>query len=153
MRLLALLAAGLLAGTALAAPVPKEKEKVKDEDGVLGVWAVDTFDYGEIGGPPQAEAAKMRMTFKKEGKLVLALGGEPQDASYKLDPTAKPKGIDLSSPALGIYELDGDTLKLCLSQGPSQARPTEFKADGKRGVLVITLKRVKDEKKDEKKDK
>jgi len=67
---------------------------------------------------------------------------------YKLDPDASPKSIDMSeggrlSP--GIYELDGDTLKICLAEGPTATRPTVMKPDGMR-VAVVTFKRVKADK-------
>lgn len=73
MRLLALLAAGLLAGPLLAADdkkeEPKKEEKKRtDEELIVGKWAVDSFDAGGLpGGPTQEEARKKRWTFKKEG--------------------------------------------------------------------------------------
>lgn len=73
--------------------------------------------------------------------------------SFKLDPTKKPKTIDMTFPAaldakedqkvLGIYELEGDTLRLCY--GPDRGkRPTELnsKAGSKRSVIVF--KRTQD---------
>jgi uncharacterized protein (TIGR03067 family) len=138
-----------------AAPVPKEKKDVKDEDAIQGSWKIETFEAGGQQGPPPKEMLdQMRFVFKKDGKLSVGggPGGQSRDGEYKLDPTAKPKTIDLISdgrPAPGIYELDGDTFKLCMSEGSNAVRPTEFKAGGMRTV-VVTFKRVKDE---EKKDK
>jgi uncharacterized protein (TIGR03067 family) len=141
-----------------AAPVPKEKEKVKDEDAIQGTWQVESFDMGGApGGPPPGEIAKLKLTFK-DGKVTANRGdGSKEDAiDYKLDAKTKPKSIDLTEggrPMLGIYELDGDTLKICMSEGGQQGvRPEELKSDGK-NIAVITLKRVKEEKKEEKKDK
>ena len=45
--------------------------------------------------------------------------------------------------ALGIYELDGDTVKLCLPVRLDKERPTEFAAPEKSGLVLLTLKRVK----------
>lgn len=77
------------------------------------------------------------------------IDGEPVTGSshrgtYKLDPAAKPKTIDivLKSPLgedwkyLGIYEFDGDTLKLCLAK---DKRPA--KIDRKDGNYLYVLKR------------
>ena len=47
----------------------------------------------------------------------------------------------------GIYELDGDTLKICVVEEGNVVRPTEMKPDAKGGA-VMTLKRVKAKKKD-----
>jgi uncharacterized protein (TIGR03067 family) len=143
----------------IAAPVPKEKPAVKDEDAILGTWSfekIDTGDEGGENGPPQEQLAKMRLEFKKDGKMTISRGeaGKEKNGTYKLDPTAKVKSIDLiderrTSP--GIYELNGDTLKLCIAEGNNAVRPTEMKPDGKR-IAVVTLKRVKDDGKDVKKD-
>ncbi len=159
MRLLALLAAGLFASALVAAPVPKEKPKVKDEDAILGTWQLDKLDGGDGGAALRPEElARVTMTFKKGGKLFRTGNsgpGEDRDTDYTLDPAAKPKTLDYKKagdkePVVGIYELDGDTLRWCSSGGTT--RPTEIKADGM-GMVVLTFKRVKDEKKEEKKDK
>lgn len=148
----------LACGLALAAPIPKDKDKPKkDEDAIQGVWQLDAIDAGPGVPAPPPGGPMIRFTFK-DGKLEVSMGGQPmgKQGDYKLDPAAKPKSIDLveggGQNAPGIYELDGDTLKICLAEGQNAVRPTEFKPDGKR-VVVVTFKRVKDEKKDEKKDK
>lgn len=143
--------------TLTAAPVPKEKPAVKDEEAILGTWSFEKIDSGDAKDEPPADVlASMRLEFKKDGKMTISRGqaGKEKNGTYKLDPTAKVKTIDLiderrTSP--GIYELNGDTLKLCIAEGNNAVRPTEMKPDGKR-MAVVTLKRVKDEKKEEKKD-
>ena len=72
--------------------------------------------------------------------------GEKQNfdnGSYEIvDAGAKPKMIDLTGfpkpdvKMLGIYELDGNTLKICVGKSK---RPTEFasKPGSKTGVLVL----------------
>jgi uncharacterized protein (TIGR03067 family) len=158
MRLLSLLAAVALPALLVAAPVPKDKEKLKDEEAILGTWKIEKFDTGGgPGGPPPGEVDKIRFVFEKDGKMkfVGGPGGEDAATTYKLDPTAKVKTLDLtmtrpgSGPqtALGIYEIDGDTLKWCMAEGANKARPEELKANGK-GTVVVTFTRVKDEKKD-----
>jgi uncharacterized protein (TIGR03067 family) len=118
---------------------------------------VETFDLGgAANGPPPGEITKLRLTFK-DGKVAADRGeGKPDEIEYKIDSTTTPKSLDLieakDRPMLAIYELDGDTLKLCVSEGGQKGvRPTEMKSDGK-NIAVITLKRVNEEK-DEKKDK
>ncbi len=143
----------------IAAPVPKEKPAVKDEEAIVGTWSFEKFDTGDEngpGGPPADQLAKIRLEFMKDGKMTISRGepGKEKNGTYKLDPSAKVKTIDFiderrTSP--GIYELNGDTLKLCIAEGNNAVRPTEMKPDGKR-IAVVTLKRVKDDKKDEKKE-
>jgi uncharacterized protein (TIGR03067 family) len=77
-----------------------------------------------------------------------------REFTIKLDSAKKPKSIDLTltqgvgkgKVGLGIYELDGDTLKLCFPQDENAARPTEFKStDGSRHGL-LTMRRQKNKK-------
>lgn len=167
MRLLALFTAFTLPALLVAAPIPKDKEKAKDEDTILGTWKPEKFDNGGgPGGPAPGELDSMRFVFEKDNVIRVAggPGGEEMKGTFKLDPTAKVKTIDLvvtipqgpggkvqTQTVLGVYELDGETLKLCFGEGQNQARPEELKPDGKR-VAVVTFKRLKDEKKEDKKD-
>jgi len=67
-----------------------------------------------------------------------------------IDPTRTPRAIntwDQDGPyqdqtVAGIYELEGDTLKLCFSR-PGEARPTEFSTKKGPGFLVVVYKRQK----------
>jgi uncharacterized protein (TIGR03067 family) len=76
---------------------------------------------------------------------------------YKLDPAKAPRTIDLTvlgddlrRDALGLYELEGDTLKVCLALNPENVaeRPTEFssKPKGDSVRVVVTFKRRAPEK-------
>ena len=75
-----------------------------------------------------------------------------EDVSYSVDLTKKPATIDMRPEKgpkelliLGIVEVNGDTMKFCFAKD-GLGRPTEFKADAEKGVMMITLKRVKAEK-------
>lgn len=67
-----------------------------------------------------------------------------------LDPTSSPKKVntwDLGGPyedktVPGIYEVDGDTLKICFSR-PGADRPAEFTTKKAPGFLYCTYKRKK----------
>jgi uncharacterized protein (TIGR03067 family) len=65
---------------------------------------------------------------------VLPDAGEefnPPTWSYRLDPAKSPKEIDLAfgdKSAAGIYSIDGDILRLCVTEGAR--RPTDFSAPG-----------------------
>ena len=92
------------------------------------------------------EPAEKEIT--KDDKEVIFKG------TVKIDPSRKPKHIDLTiedgikfigDTALGIYELDGDTLKWHANQPGKVERPREFPAvQGEvAGGLYLVLKRSK----------
>jgi uncharacterized protein (TIGR03067 family) len=70
-------------------------------------------------------------------------------AIFAVDSSKKPKTIDITfkegdkdgEVRKGLYELDGDILKICLGSPQASERPAEFKSQG--DVLVFTYKRVK----------
>ena len=131
-----------------AAPVPKAKPK--DVEAIQGTWQVETFDFDP--GVPKLpfDVTQMKFTFKADGKMTMTMGDmPPKESEYKLLPAAKVKEIDMTESgrvARGIYEVDGDTLKMCVADGVNAVRPIEMKPVGM-GVVLVTLKRVKDVKK------
>jgi uncharacterized protein (TIGR03067 family) len=64
---------------------------------------------------------------------------------FHLDPTKQPKTIDFfylgddAKPMLGIYDLKGDTLRLCWNEKPTQSsdRPTAFSTKGTNWTLAV----------------
>lgn len=71
--------------------------------------------------------------------------------SYKLDESTSPKTIDITltegpdkgKKKLGIYEIKGDTLYLCVGALGSDRRPTRFESKPGTGVWLEHWKRVK----------
>ena len=111
-------------------------------------------------GPPDEE---VQLTMVVEGDAVTETitmdNGEEHTnkAKLKLDDKASPKAMDLVDferqpgsksppPSPRIYELKGDTLKVCCGHNDSSPRPTEFKTggEGRDYTIVITLKRPKE---------
>jgi uncharacterized protein (TIGR03067 family) len=132
----------------VAAPAPPEKEK-KDEEKIQGTWVVTSV---EDGG--RAEADKVGVKFVFEGDAVTIKDPRRDEkAKIKLDPAKKPKAIDITAaegggPAKmvqGIYEFNGDELKICFTKGAG-GRPTEFVSKPDSNVTLIVLKREKKEK-------
>jgi uncharacterized protein (TIGR03067 family) len=83
----------------------------------------------------------------RAGKVTARDGTFPCD--FKLDPAKEPKQIDITlhlekgkkdATLLGIYEVKGDTLKVCYFGSKSGKRPTEFSTgdDLTAGLIVLT---------------
>jgi RNA polymerase sigma-70 factor (ECF subfamily) len=91
-----------------------------------GDWAVGDMI---IDGVPMPPNVKLIQQMRFRGNHL----DWPFDSDFTLDPTANPKRIDLACKfvpppnncILGIYEMVGDDMKICLS-APGQDRPTEF---------------------------
>lgn len=119
--LMALLSAAPLA---FAAPVPKEL-KCGDETRILGTW--DMVAHSIAGGPPTPQTVKWRLG---PGGQAFILNPNETPIGYKLHGGTQPKGFDWNWPGsshLGLYELDGDTLKVVIASTGGSVRPTELK--------------------------
>lgn len=127
----------------LTAVRAEDKKPTKDEDKIVGTWQMVS---GEKGGQqaPEKFVQSFRLTFKGEGKLsATAKGNKEEDGTFKLDAGKKPRQLEISIDGKtleGIYELDGDNLKLCLGEGE---RPSEFKSPVGSKTMVMLLKREK----------
>ena len=139
---LMVLTAGLLLGVG-ATPAGSKS----DQEQILGTWKVISV---EVRGESFAEKTKgLRVVFTKD-KMEFKDGDKSDgEFAYKLDPTRKPKWIDLAplgkdgkpdKTALGIYALEGDDLKIC-HPDPGKDRPTAFQS--KPASILFILKRDK----------
>ena len=144
----------LLLGLTLVAGAPAPKETPKPELKIEGEWVVDKYE-----GPKETPPGSVTVTITADRILIKeAMREKPEEAAYTADLKKKPATIDIRPgraagppggppPDLvvkGIVEVDGDTLKLCFAR--EGERPTEFKGNAEKGVMLIILKRVKAEK-------
>lgn len=71
--------------------------------------------------------------------------------TFKIDPKAKPKTIDIhfsdgpeaGKTVIGVYELEGDTYRVCLDMADKGTRPAALKSTSEDGYALETLERVK----------
>jgi uncharacterized protein (TIGR03067 family) len=122
-----------------------------DRGTIQGRWKPISL---ERGGKPIASRTEPNdmMALVIEGDRYDWTGGDvPMGGTYTLDPTKTPKEIDVrpsSGPnqgrtLKGIYQIEGDTLKVCLA-GPDEGRATEFESkEGGRHSLYI-MRRVRE---------
>jgi uncharacterized protein (TIGR03067 family) len=122
-----------------------ERDGVKEETARLeGEWSMVS---GEADGQSlPKDAVKGGRRIAKDGVTRITIGGMVYfKAKFTIDPAKKPKAIDYEMTEgptkgkthLGIYELDGDTVKFCFA-APGAARPTEFTApEGSQRTLSV----------------
>lgn len=97
---------------------------------------------------PRNLVSNARRICKGNETTVLVNGQLFMKAKFTVDPAKQPKSLDYEvtegrnqgTKQLGIYELDGDTMKICLAD-PGAERPMDFVTRGKRGYTVGVWKR------------
>jgi uncharacterized protein (TIGR03067 family) len=119
-----------------------------DLEKLQGSWAFVSLEV-EGSKLPDAMLSGSKIIIKGENFKSIS-AGITYEGKIKIDRNSTPKTLDLiftegpekGSTSLGIYELDGDNLKICLSLAGS-TRPTEFASKPGSGFAFETLKREK----------
>jgi uncharacterized protein (TIGR03067 family) len=114
-----------------------------------GTWRLVS---GEIDGRkvPQGDIKHVSMVIRGD-RATVAEGEQTSEAEIRVNTAAKPKQIDtkyLSGPekgftALGIYELDGDTLRICHTSKAKTERPEMFETAENSWLVLGVWKREK----------
>jgi uncharacterized protein (TIGR03067 family) len=144
-RLFTAAAVGLL----LTAGAPPDAAK-KDLKHLHGTWQLSS--EVQSGNEQTPEYVKtMTLTFDKKGDWVLEKDGQLlYKGSTKLDPTKKPKEVDFTlttddenkgKEVRGIYELKGDSFRLCFAV--ENDRPTAFESKEGSGQTYSQFVRAK----------
>lgn len=121
-------------------------EAAKDAAALKGKWEVVS---SEFEGKPATAAYRPGTVIVIEGDKLYFTDGfaKSESTKFKLDAKAKPRSIDIGEDSVerkaakGIYSLDGDSLKLCLSLAGQ--RPKEFKTASGDKTNLLVLKRQK----------
>jgi len=130
--------------TAFAADSPDDDAKV-----VRGNWKPAK---AELAGQPMTEVLLKSISLKLDnGKYEVLVGEAPDQGTYTLDSATKPKSMTITGTAgpnsgknfPAIYELKGDTLRICYDLS-SAKRPTEFKSIAGTRLYLVTYNRKKE---------
>jgi len=139
-----------LAAVAISSAWAEDSEAIKKDVAQLqGEWSMVS---GSADGSAMPDA--MRETAKrvcKGDETTVTVGGQLfMKAKFTIDPSRKPKTIDyqmIDGPTkgkkqLGIYELQGDTVKFCFG-APGSERPPDFTSKPGDGRTLSVWKRKK----------
>lgn len=142
-----------------AADGPKAKAVTKEIKRLEGTWIVVSE---EVNGRKLNEAeinaqSNEPMVIKGNTLREFKGDGATLNSEFKIDPTAKPKTLDLAvisatgdlkkyegKRSRAIYKLDGDRLKVCWTLfAVERERPKEFATKPDSGLLLSVYKRSK----------
>ncbi len=135
-----------------AAPAPPARKPARpraDSELLLGEWRVVK---GEAGGKhlPDEVAAGQVWSFSPRGLSVALPGGDGRRATWRIDPSAAPKAIDLAfqeppwrgAAFQGIYELQGGQLRIKYFKGAARPAWAPAREREERGTVTLVLERV-----------
>ena len=120
-----------------------------DAQAVQGNWKPAA---AELAGQPIPAAVVQSIRLKLDhGKYEVFVGDKPDRGTYTLDAATQPKSITITGtegPNQGksfpaIYELKGDTLRICYDLSGAK-RPTEFKTLAGTKLYLVTYQRQKE---------
>jgi len=127
--------------------------KKSDFDKIQGKWMI--VEFHSLG---EKLTFKEKHTFTFSGKKLFVLGGSYEikggENAFELGPDKKPREMDVRRTGGGIepliYELSGDTLKICVNSGLA-GRPKKIGPPDDEFGQMMVFKRVKGDKNDDKK--
>jgi uncharacterized protein (TIGR03067 family) len=117
-----------------------------------GEWSIVSSEIDGQALPHEGLKDNSTKMVVKERETTVTLGAVVLlKAKITVDPSKKPKRIDYTiidggpkgKTQLGIYELDGDTVKLCIAW-PGMDRPVDFRTQEGDGRTLDVWKRVKE---------
>lgn len=117
-------------------------------DDTTGTWSAVSAEMAGMTLPGSFYGSiKLVIT---QDKYKLTIGDKVDEGTSKYDATATPKSLDVTGTKgpnkgktmLAIYELDGDTMKVCYDLS-GNSRPKEFKTMPNTQLFMVTYKREK----------
>ena len=90
----------------------------------------------------------MTLTFSGD-QVTLKHEDRTKIGKVRIDATTTPKQLDITpadkedAPMKGIYELNGDSLKICTVEQRDGERPGSFDSKVEKKAVLLTLKRQK----------
>ena len=140
-----------LAGVFVLAGGDASEAIKKDKSALKGTWKV-TASVSKGEKATADEIKDLFLIFRGDAILVREDGKAHENFSYTLDPAKKTKEIDLILKIgsqkgridRGIYEIDGDTLRICIQSNKDSPRPGEFRSPAASDLWLVTLQRSKE---------
>jgi RNA polymerase sigma factor (sigma-70 family) len=131
--------------------VPDDPKKApEDQRRMQGAWRAISLEHN--GEKFSAEATRKFRVIIKDNTITFNPDTEKRQATFRLDPTQKPKAIWLTPKGTsvagrhvnGIYDVEDYRLRICLDNDEGKAIPTDFATKAGSGLTLIVLQREAD---------
>jgi uncharacterized protein (TIGR03067 family) len=141
----------LAASAMLAADEPKPEAVKQDMKKLTGRWRAADYVSDGKHTVPDDQLALIQLHVYLNGHFKIERAGDTVvDGVIRIDPTKKPKtmnieytkGPDQGKTALAIYDIDGDTFRICRAT-PGNERPTDFESKQGMEHILLVYKREK----------
>jgi uncharacterized protein (TIGR03067 family) len=118
------------------------------DDGLQGTWLPSSAELA--GQKFSEEVLKSIKLVVKGDKYAVTVGKDVDEGTVKLNTSATPRAMDITGAEgpnkgktmLAIYELKGDTLRVCYDLS-GKKRPTEFKTEAGTQLFLAEYQRQK----------
>jgi uncharacterized protein (TIGR03067 family) len=118
------------------------------DDSLQGTWLPSSAELAGKMFPD--EVLKTIKLVIKDDKYTVTVGDKADQGTVKLMASAKPKAMDITGTEgpnkgktiLAIYEVKGDTLRVCYDLS-GKKHPTEFKTEAGTQLFLVEYKRPK----------
>jgi len=125
-----------------------DKAVRKDREALQGSWVAVSYESGDVK-PPEEFLKKITVVVKDDGWEV-HFDADVIKGTHTLDPSKKPKQFDgkitegsgAGETIRGIYEIDGESFRMCRGLQPENQRPEQFAAPADSGRLLVVWKRA-----------
>jgi len=127
----------------------KEEATKKDHLAIEGTWRAISLEVN--GNAVGADDVKKITTENgRDGEWTLLVdGNEMAEGTSTIDPTVTPKTIDFKATkgnsagqtTYGIYEMTGNTRRICYAE-PGRPRPADFSAAAGSGRILVVFERL-----------
>src|SRR5262245_26427939 len=119
----------------------------KDAEKLKGTWVVVAHEND--GKPEPVSKTKPGQVVITNDTVTISVKDKLEGSNYKVDATNRPHQIDMTCASgkdkgktvKGIYELNGDELKICFAQ-PGDERPAAFSTRPGSHQMCCVLKRA-----------
>jgi erythromycin esterase len=128
---------------------PIELAIQKDMDRMQGIWRMVAMNQEGEPQPLDGPLARLQLIVKSDRRTLQADDVVFAQARYRINPSAEPPTIDVivtqgaarGQTMLGIYDLTGSRLRVCLA-APGRERPREFYPKAGSGHVLQELERT-----------